>query len=115
MIITWTVYILVEVGLGDGNEVGVDCGHDGDEGRLSREGRENATELTRSGNIEEVLGGGREGGREGGGEGEGRREGGREGEERKERGREGGREGEERKERGREGERERGREGGMRV
>ena len=47
---------LVEVGLGDGNEVRVHSSHDGDEGGLSSECREHTTELTRTRHIEQVLG-----------------------------------------------------------
>ena len=47
---------LVEVSLGDGNEVGVDGSHDANEGWLTSEGREDTTKLTREGYVEQVLG-----------------------------------------------------------
>lgn len=46
---------LVEIGLGDGDEVRVHSGHDGDERGLSSQSREDTTELTRTGHIQQVL------------------------------------------------------------
>ena len=49
------MFLLVEVGLGDGDEVSVHCSLDGDEGRLASQRREGATELSRVRHIQQVL------------------------------------------------------------
>ena len=51
----YNMFLLVEVGFGDGDEVSVHCSLDGYEGRLASQRREGATELSRVRHIQQVL------------------------------------------------------------